>query len=163
MTLAVEMGRLRRESQYMLGSGHNSVSSEAPLRIHAREVDNGGAPEWHPAFEQWLIETGVCFCAKPTRDDPRPHKYPCVFVVAKLRPPSNHAHKRRLMRAFRQLRDLDPTAYDIIWLLVGRQMPMEQVTIRINESRTQRGQDPFEDHEITVFVLSGMSLLSAAF
>jgi hypothetical protein len=162
MTLTAEMTHLRRESRYMLTSG-TSVASEAPLDIHVRAVDSGGAPEWHPDFERWLIDVGVCFCAPPTRDDPRPHRYPCVFVEAKLRPPTNHAHKRRLMRAFRQLRDIDPTAYDIVWLLVGRHMKWPDVMAKINDSRLTRGQEPFEEYEMSVFAISGMSLLSTAF
>jgi len=161
VTLAVEMRRLEKESRYMLGSrGQNDIESEAPERIHSRETDAGGSPEWHPRFEQWLVDSGVCFCEP---NEKGPHHYPCNLVRAKLRQPTNHGHPRRLKRAFRQLRDIDPIAYDIVWLLVGRHMPWLDVCVKINDERVRRGQEPFEDHEMSVFAISGVALLSAAF
>jgi len=161
VTLAVEMRRLERESRYMLGNrGQDDIESESPERIHSRETDAGGSPEWHPAFERWLIESGVCFC-EPTAE--RQHFYPCSQVRAKLKHPTNRAHPRRLKRAFRQLRDIDPTAYDIVWLLVGRHMAWLDVCAKINGERVRRGQEPFEDHEMSIFAISGVALLSAAF
>jgi hypothetical protein len=164
VTLATEMRRLERESVYMFGSrGQDGIESEVPMMIHSREVDSGGSPEWHEGFERYLMDAGVCFCAEPTSADPRPHRFPCNEVYAKLREPTNRAHPRRLKRAFRQLRDIDPVAYDIVWLLVGRRMHWVDVVIKINDERVRRGQEPFEDHEMSVFAISGVSLLSAAF
>jgi len=148
----------------MLGNhGQHDVESEVPNHIHSHETDAGGSPEWHPLFEQYLQDAGVCFCPEPTTADPRPHRYPCDAIHAKLREPTNRAHPRRLKRAFRQVRDIDPTAYDFVWLLIGRQMAWLDVTVKINDERVRRGQVPYEVHEMTVFAISGISLLSAAF
>lgn len=164
MTLAVEMRRLSKESVYMLGNhGQHDIESEVPKWLHSHELDEGGGPQWHPLFEVYLMESGVCFCPEPTEEDPRPHRYPCSNVRAKLRQPTNRAHPRRLKRAFRQLRDIDPIAYDIVWLLIGRHMSWLDVCTKINDERIRRGQEPYEDHEMSVFAIGGVSLLSAAY
>jgi hypothetical protein len=164
MTLAVEMRRLGRDTRYMTGSsGHDDIGSEAPNRIHSRDVDGGGSPEWHPHFERWLADSGVCFCPVPTEEDSRAHRYPCSYIHARLQMPTNRAHPRRLKRAFRQLRDIDPAAYDIVWLLIGRRMSWPDVIAKINDERTRRGQGVYADHELAALAIGGVSLLSAAF
>jgi len=164
MTLAAEMKHIERDMRYMLGSGGQyGIETEYPLRVHARDFDSGGAPEWHASFERFLLESGVCFCPEPTRDDPRGHRYPCSNVKARLRNPTNHAHPRRLKRAFRQLRDLNPAAYDVMWLLIGRHMPWVDVCAKINDERERRGQNRHEDHEMTVLYISGAAMLWSAF
>jgi hypothetical protein len=37
------------------------------------------------------------------------------------------------------------------------------VCAKINDERIRRGQEPYEDHEMSVFAISGVSLLSAAY
>lgn len=190
MTLAHEMARLERSARYMLGDhGQDSESAEAPVRIHGREPDYGndyeqgrplevrertfghgtihrsatdqehdglGGPEFHSDFLRWLTDAGVCMCEGD-------HRFPCHTVTARFRFSRNKAHPRRLRRAFRQLRDIDPVAYDVLWLLVARGLPFAAVTIRINDERYRRGQEPYSDADLTVFTISGFSILSAAF
>lgn len=34
-------------------------NEEIPLRIHSHEIDDGGAPQWHPDFALWMSRTEV--------------------------------------------------------------------------------------------------------
>lgn len=68
-------------------------NEEIPLRLHSRETDDGGAPQWHPDFARWLFRSDVS-------DD-------------KWR--RNPEYRVRTTRAFRKLREKFPREYEVLY------------------------------------------------
>lgn len=155
--------------------GHDR-SGGHPLRVHPpsfghgpivsggeREHDGLGAPEFHPSFLAYLRENGVCMCPEPTEADQRAHRYPCSKAPTRIRTKvASHSNSRRWSRAFRQLRGIDPKAFDIMWPLHNG-TPIPEVFSRINDGRYRRGENPYSEMEFAVHWLNGRKLLQDMF
>ncbi len=152
-----------------------TIVEEVPLRLHSRDIDSGGAPEFHPAFMR-LLEQGVCTCGRPAECAPG-----CRFINDRFLghldacqpacPRDDHRfhqsiHKNnpnRLNRTFRQLRRLNPKAYDLVFLIVGRGYSWENATAKLRADDISRGHEPRTDLEFGVLYISGASMLVGSF
>lgn len=144
-TLHQEVRYLNREMGRCLAQ--SSLSDEAPMRIHSRETDAGGAPEWHPQFERWI---------DAERDEtPRSQ--------TKFYEPDHRQHPQRLKRALRQVRKLAPKEYDALYLMIALKYSWHDARIRLNEDNVRRGKPEYSEAEFMILTVSGSSLLLASY
>ena len=170
--LAAEGKRINRELDYILNS--NSLADETPLRLHSRDVDAGGAPEFHPAFLRY-IDSGVCTCGRAAvcapnchflRDKVLGHLSECEPACrpdTRFHRSTNKNHPSRLKRALRQVRKLNPHAYDLCYMIVVLHYSFEQAVEKLNEDEVTRGREVRSHAEYAVLWVSSASMLSAAF
>ena len=144
-TLPQEIRWINREMGRVLGQ--SSLAAEAPTRIHCRETDAGGAPEWHPDFEKWI----------DAEREERP-RYQSRFYE-----PDRKLHPQRLKRAMRQLRRLAPREYDAIYLMIGLGYTWHDARTKMNEDNLTRGREEYSEAEFLILTVSGSSLLLASY
>lgn len=160
-----DVGRIMRQA---------SIVAEAPLRLHSREIDSGGAPELHPAFLRYLGDRSVCKCGRPavcatgcraTRfDEHLPACEPaCPKGDVRYHASTHKNQPNRMKRALREIRRLNPKAYDLVYLIVARGYSWENATEKLNADHLSRGQMPKSDAEFAVLWISGASMMIGAF
>lgn len=158
--IADEVKRLSERLWRMTARGGDYIS-EVPMRIHSRETDPGGSPEFHPAFISYLVAAGVCVC-EPEWPDGTPRAHACdrrFEGTAKVREPRHETHPRRLKRAFRQLRLLAPyDEYHLTFLVVCRSQPFPQALDQVNAARLARGELPLSHQEAAIMLVAGVDL-----
>ncbi len=170
--LVLEGQRLSRELDIVLWK--SPVGSEVPRRLHTREIDGGGAPEFHPAFLRWL-DSGVCRCGREAQCAPG-CRWAKDHVLGHLRDcqpackddmrfhASRHEQApNRMKKALRSLRRLNPKAYDFVYLVVALHYTFHDAADKINMSNLQRGKPEQSISEFAVLWVSGASLLTAAY
>lgn len=171
--LLIEAKRLNYEVSYILQSG--SVAEEVPIRLHSRDTDAGGAPELHPAFLRYLGDTSVCTCGRPAQCAPNCHFNrdhvlghldacePACRADDRFHRSTHRVHPNRLKRALRQVRRLNPKAYDLCYMILALHYSFEDATAKLNEDNRTRGQRELSPAEYAVIWVSGASMLSAAY
>lgn len=111
---------------------------EIPLRIHSRDIDGGGSPDWHPEFSRWLFA-----------DPPRKEVLGGVLLDQRL----------RTTRAFRKLRRKAPREFDVLYLMVARKPPLglRAVAEALNERAIRKGlPDRYDEQGILILGISGL-------
>lgn len=112
--------------------------TEAPLRIHSRETDAGGAPEWHHSFEHWLGVNAV-------DNDGRPIN------------PRNPDGRVRTTRAFRKLRKVAVREYEVCYRAVVLNQTPVQIATWLTERAIRNGKpERYGPDEATVLLVSGI-------
>lgn len=142
-TLPQEVRYLQREMSRLLAQ--STPSAEVPLRIHCRETDAGGAPEWHPDFVRWI-------------DAEREETSAVHFYE-----PNHRQHPQRLKRAMRQLRRLAPREYDALYLMIALGYSWHGARAKMNEDNLRRGHPEYSEAEFLILTVSGSSLLLASY
>jgi len=114
---------------------------ETPLRIHSREYDWGGAPEWHPEFARWIERLDV---ERPGRE--RVERY------------GENSHARlRATRAFRKLRRKHPREFDVLYAVCILGMPLERVARSMTERAILHGKpERYTRRDIQVLTIAGL-------
>jgi hypothetical protein len=171
--LVQEGARINKELHYILRQG--SVVAEVPLRLHSRETDAGGAPEFHPAFLKYLGNATVCNCGRKAvcapnchfnRDRVLGHLDACEPACGGDTRFYRSKHKgspTRLKRGLNQVRRLNPKAYDFLYLVVALHFSFEDAAERLNADKVRRGQPEMTHAEYAVVWLSASSMLAASF
>lgn len=169
--LAAEGSRIAREISWIMRQ--EPVASEVPIRLHTRETDAGGAPELHPQFQKWI--GALCTCNRPAQCAPGcrfwKDKYlghladcePACRADERFHASSKHNHPNRMKRALRQVRKLNPKAYDLVYLIVALHFSWDDAIARLNADHLSRGREELTEEEYAVLWVSGASLLTAAF
>jgi hypothetical protein len=167
--LAAESARIQRELGRIMRQA--PIESEAPLRMTIRDVDAGGAPELSPALVRWIGQ--VCWCGRDkvcaagcraTRPDE--HLAACEPACrndVRFHASTHRNNPNRMKKALRQVRKLNPKAYDFVYLIVAHHMTFDQAAAKINADNISRGQRERTDAEFAVMWVSGASMLGAAF
>lgn len=169
--LAAEAARIDKDLSRILGQ--TSVEAETPLRLHVREVDSGGAPDFHPAFLRFLGNLTVCHCGRPAQcapgcrstrfDEHLPACEPaCPTESARFHKSDHKSRPDRLKRALRQVRRLNPKAYDLLYLVLGLHWTYEAAMVKINDSNLRRGDPEHTEADFAVLWVSGASMLAAS-
>lgn len=154
-TLPQEVRYLNREMGRVLAQ--SSLAAEAPTRIHSRETDAGGAPEWHISFERWIAAGEACeieTCAN------RSHR---SQPSSRFHEPDRRLHPQRLKRAMRQLRRLAPREYDALYLMIALGYTWHDARTKMNEDNLNRGNPEYSEAEFLILTVSGSSLLLASY
>lgn len=170
--LAAEAQRIARDLAWI--TRQTTVVAEAPIKIHVpHEVDAGGAPELAPAFMRWLGP--ICDCGRQAQCAPGcrfwKDKYlghladcePACRRDERFHARDGHGRPNGLKRALRQVRRLNPKAYDLVYLIVALHYSWDEAIGRLNADRLSRGGSELSEEEYAVLWVSGASLLTAAF
>lgn len=170
--LVAEAKRLSRDIARI--SQQAPVADEIPLRIHGKETDAGGAPEFHPAFLRY-IDQGVCSCGRAAICAPNCHFLkdrvlghlrecePACQADTRFHASKMHNSPTRMKRALRQVRRLNPKAYDFLYLVVALHYTFDQAAAKINSDNVTRGLPERTDAEFAVLWVSGASMLATGF
>ena len=143
-TLGQEVKRLNREMAMVIR--HDPFAPSVPIRIHSRETDAGGAPEWHPAFSKWIdAERDL------TKRSDR-------FYES-----DKKQHTSRMKRALRQLRRLAPKEHDAMYLMIALGYTWYGALAKMNDDNVARGKPEYTEAEFLVLTVSGSSLLLASY
>lgn len=166
--LAGEGQRLAAELNWVMAQA--TVGGETPMRIHSRDTDNGGYPELHPELLRFLGP--ICSCGRPgvcatgcraTRYDEHLAECEPPCGNTRYRDSLRHSSPTRMKRALRQVRRLNPKAYDLVYLVVALHYSWAEATTKLNNDHVSRGRDELTQAEFAVLWVSGASLLTAAF
>lgn len=169
--LVAEANRLSRDLTRIMTQA--PAIEEVPLDIHCRDIDGGGAPEFHHEFVRYVGP--ICNCGRAAICAPN-----CHFMKDKVlghldicEPACRddtrfHASKHRntptrMKRALRQVRRLNPKAYDFLYLVVALHYTFEQAAAKINADNVIRGQRELSPAEFAVLWVSGASMLTVGF
>lgn len=95
---------------------------EVPLRIHDRDVSEGGTPDWHPSFERWLTRT------EPSRREMT----------------EKDIERLRTTKVMRLLRKQSPRSFEVLYRLLMLGESIEATTIWLNE-RAIRNEIPLPE------------------
>lgn len=87
---------------------------EVPQRLHSRDIDDGGAPQWHPEFLYWL-----------TRNKHSQQRNP--------------AGRLRVTQAMRSLRKVAPRQYEVLYRIMVLNDSVEATTQWLNERAIRHG------------------------
>lgn len=143
--LRSEVARLNKHIPYI--TTQSSLGQECPIRIHSRETDSGGAPEWHPAFARWI---------DAERDEtPR--------SATRFYEPDHKMNTARLKRALRQVRKLAPREYDALYLMIALKYTWHDARTKMNEDNLRRNQPEYSEADFLIITVSGASLLLASY
>lgn len=168
--LAVEGARIARDLSWIMRQ--QNVSGEVPIKIHLREVDAGGAPELAPALIRFIGP--VCSCGRQAQCAPGCRYWkdrllghladcePACQADARFHIPARRNHPNRMKRALRQVRRLNPKAYDLVYLVVALHYSLDDARDKINASNLERGKPEMTAEECAVLWVSGGSMLAAA-
>ena len=180
--ITTEYRRITKAAERMMSQ--SSYVAEAPLRLHGRgnhgdsagpsirlhprsEVrhvhDGLGGPDFGREFEKYLTAAGVCMCERFTEEGALLHVCDRDQRIARFRASRRQSHPTQLKRAFRQLRRISPAAFDIIFPVIARGQPLDQVRARVNSGRESRGQEPYSPTDFEVHWFAGLDLMTALY
>ena len=176
--LVAESRRIARDLSHLVSRASlpTEFEMEAPIRLHSRDVDDGGlgAPAFHPAFLRY-IDQGSCTCGRPAQCAPGCHWerdhvlghlaecQPACAASTHFRPSIHRNHPNRLKRAMRKLRQFNPKAYDLAYLIVVLGLSFEQATARLNADELRRGREVRPPRDYAVLWVSAGSMLASIF
>jgi hypothetical protein len=114
---------------------------EIPVRIHSRSVSDGGTPEWHAEFAQWLGRADQ-FNDKRWRENPEP--------------------RLRTTRAFRKLRRAAVREYEVVYRTAILRIPFPETVAWLNE-RAIRNQktDRYTEDDALMLLISGVDKIAS--
>jgi hypothetical protein len=120
-------------------------NEEIPLRIHARDVSEGGTPEWHPDFAKWL---GIDYYGKKSDQRWREHPEPRVKTT----------------RAFRKLRKASPREFEVVYRTAILGIPFAETVRWLNE-RAERNQKPdrYTEEDALMLLVCGTDKIASWF
>jgi hypothetical protein len=93
---------------------------ELPMRLHSREVSDGGTPEWHHDFARWIGRADQ-FNDQRWAQNPEP--------------------RVKTTRAFRKLRTRSPREYEVVYRTAILRIPFDETVEWLN-ARAIRGGHP---------------------
>lgn len=107
---------------------------EIPLRIHSREIDDGGTNQWHPDFARWLLRTDLS--DQRWRDNPEP--------------------RVRTTRAMRKLREKHPREYEVLYRVVILDHTIAETARWLTDRAIAHGKPERYDREaVIMYLLNG--------
>lgn len=162
--IEAEFTRISRDLSLMIGMhpAQTTLEREAPLRLHSRDIDAGGSPEFSSALWSWLRDSGICVDCEI--DEAGVVNHYCDQRIRRPAIRSDHRkHSHRLRRALRQLSRACQDEFNVVWLLIAREMPWPNMVAEINGSRHDKGETPLTETDLTILAISGLSKLTVAY
>lgn len=148
------------------------AAAEVPIRIHSPEFE-GEALAFHREFLRHI--GAICTCGRAAicvagcwfiKDKALGHLPECEPACRpedRFRSSVNRNHPNRLKRALRQVRALNPKAYDFVFLIVARHYSFDAAMSKLNDDAVTRGLPERTPGEFAVLWVSGASMLTAAY
>ena len=104
---------------------------EIPLRLHSRDFDDAGNPQWHPEFAAWLQGVG-----------------------------RNSERRTRLTQAMRRLRKRSIREYEVAYRMIVLGEPIERTTAWLNERAIRNSvKDRYEISDTQIIIVSAVDKL----
>ena len=129
-------GRVLETTQTRLLQYAREYHGEVPVRLHTRELDRGGAPNWHAGFSAWLA--GV-----------RPHM------------DGSKVDKARVARAMRILRKTCPREADVVYRALVLGHGPEEIQAWLNDRASAGGHpERFSLKDAVVLIVSGIDKIA---
>lgn len=105
---------------------------ELPIRIHSRDVSEGGTPEWHRDFALWVGRADQF-------DDRRWAQHPEPRV--------------KTTRAFRKLRSRSPREYEVVYRTAILKIPFSDTVQWLNDRAIRHGHPDRYDVDAALMLL----------
>lgn len=105
---------------------------ELPLRLHSRDVSEGGTPDWHRDFALWLGRADQ-FDDRRWAQNPEP--------------------RVKTTRAFRKLRTRSPREYEVVYRTAILRIPFEETITWLNDRAIRGGHPERYDAEAALMLL----------
>lgn len=122
-------------------------AGEVPLRLHGRDTDDGGNPDFHPAFVSYI---GYLQCAVPSCPS-------CRRERSKLHNRANRDGRSRATKALRKVRRVSPKEYDAVYSVCVLGFSIPETAARFNRNNELKGYpERYTDAGVTILVLSGI-------
>jgi hypothetical protein len=106
-------------------------NEELPLRIHSRDLDDWGKPNWHHEFAGWLGANQ--FDDRKWRERPEP--------------------RVKTTRAFRKLRKHAPREYEVLYRTAILNIPLADTTTWLNDRAIRNNKTDRYDTDATLMLL----------
>lgn len=118
-------------------------NEEIPVRLHSRETSDGGTPEWHREFANWLSRADD-FNDKRWRENPEP--------------------RLKTTRAFRKLRKSNPREYEVVYRTAILQIPFS-VTVEWLNVRAMANNKPdrYSEEDALMLLIVGVDKIATWF
>lgn len=169
-TLVAESRRVNRDLDRVLSQG--SLADEVPLRLHSRETDGGGAPEFHEAFVRWIGT--ICHCGRAAQCAPgcRAERYDehtaacepaCPTEGSRFRASDHKSRPQRLKKALRQVRRIDPRAHDLLYIRLVLGYTFHGALEKLNTDNLSRGKSEMTEADFVIASIAAGSLLAASY
>lgn len=107
-------------------------NDEVPVRIHSRDVSEGGTPEWHRDFALWMGRADQ-FDDRRWADNPEP--------------------RVKTTRAFRKLRRRSPREYEVLYRTAILKIPFQDTIDWLNQRAIRGGHPERYDLEAALMLL----------
>lgn len=107
-------------------------NEELPLRLHSRDLSEGGTPELHHEFAKWLGGANQ-FDDRKWRDRPEP--------------------RLKTTRAFRKLRKFAPREYEVVYRTAILNIPLAETTTWLNDRAERNNKTDRYDTDATLMLL----------
>lgn len=118
-------------------------NEELPLRIHSREVSEGGTPEWHQDFARWIGKADV-FDDRRWRKNPEP--------------------RVKTTRAFRKLRKVAVREYEVVYRTAILNIPFPETVRWLNERAIRNNKpDRYTEEDALMLLVCGIDKIAAWF
>lgn len=122
-------------------------SGEVPLRIHSRDTDTAGNPEFHPAFVSYV---GHLECADAACGE-------CRHERARLHNRANRNNRSRATKALRKVRKVAPKEHDAVYSVCVLGLSIAETAERFNANSAAKGYpERYTEAGVTILVLSGI-------
>ena len=116
---------------------------EVPNRIHSRDIDQGGAPDWLPEFSRWLD--------RGSEEDGRDDRGRLLHTRR------NPDLRLRTTRAFRKLRTKNPREFEVLYRAVVKRHSLAETTDWLNERAERNGKmDRYTELEAQILLWSAV-------
>jgi hypothetical protein len=118
-------------------------NEELPLRIHSREISEGGTPEWHHDFARWLGKADT-FDDRRWRQNPEP--------------------RVKTTRAFRKLRKAAVREYEVVYRTAILRIPFPETVDWLNERAIKNNKtDRYTEEDALMLLVCGVDKIASWF
>lgn len=107
-------------------------NDEIPLRIHSRDVSDGGTPEWHRDFALWIGRADQ-FDDRRWAENPEP--------------------RVKTTRAFRKLRRRSPREFEVVYRTAILKIPFSETVEWLNQRAIRGGHSDRYDTDAALMLL----------
>lgn len=118
-------------------------NEELPLRIHSREISEGGTPEWHQDFARWIGKADV-LNDRRWRQNPEP--------------------RVKTTRAFRKLRRVAVREYEVVYRTAILNIPFPETVDWLNERAIRNNKpDRYSEEDALMLLVCGIDKIASWF
>ena len=148
-------------TRHWLGEFARDWIGEVPMRIHKKDHDGMGSPEFSDEFVGYIGEltckVDTCMICVDRKAAPK------QYLTSEAYRLQHRAQARnRTTKAIRRLRRIAPLEFDVLYLIVMHGLSVSQVAEKLTERSRTRGLDEtFDVPSVLILVVSGVEKTSS--